>query len=111
MGALKKFAALVVVGFVVGSFAVGSTEAVAQSRTVTVDAPEVSAAVTGLRVAFLTDGGCTVQAEVSRRAEIVNALAVQPEPRAARAAVCGAALNAARAAARLDFGVGDGGVP
>jgi len=110
MNSLKEIATSLAVGFLLGS-AIVSTEADAQSRTIVVDAPEVSAAVTGMRVAFLSDAGCTIQAEVSRSAPVVDLLRAQPQPRNARAAVCNAALNAAQAAARLDFQVSDGGAP
>ena len=80
----------------------------AQTRTLTINAVQVGDSVTGGRVAFLTDGGCTLQAEISRAA---LAFVEQPAPQDGRAAICAAARNAFNASARLSFGVSDGGRP
>lgn len=83
-----------------------ATAAPAQEATKTVQITAGNVEVTGARIAFTADGGCTLQAEFT-----VPPLRIEAQPRQLKAAACTAARNQATRAATLDVGVSDGGAP
>jgi len=79
----------------------------AQQRTIVVTAQDVR--VSGARVAFTSDGGCTIQPECTTALPEVKC---DGSPQTYnRAGSCAAARQAAMRAATIDVGVSDGGVP
>ena len=70
--------------------------------------PEVSVTVRSASVDFLPDGGCLLYALASSG---VPGYSVEAKPYSFNGARCGVARAAALAAAKLDFGTGDGGRP
>lgn len=88
--------------------------AVAQNATTTVRAADVE--VSGARLSFLGDGGCSLQAELAVVAPSPK-LRVEPAPRAFNGSRCTAARTAVTRAAHLDVSaaagasVGDGSAP
>lgn len=70
--------------------------------------PEVSITVRSASVEFRPDGGCLVYAFANSG---VPGFAVESKPYPFNGARCNVARTAALAAAKLDFGTGDGGLP
>jgi hypothetical protein len=79
----------------------------AQSRVITITPADVQ--VTGGRVAFTDDGGCTLQPECTTT---IPGVRCDGSPQVWNgAAKCGAARTAVTRAANIDVGVSDGGLP
>lgn len=78
--------------------------ALAQDRSVTVS--EASVSLVKAELSFPSDGGCLVTVWVNALPDLQS-----PQPRAFNGARCNVVRNAALAAAKLDQGVGDGGLP
>lgn len=100
--------------FVLTLVVVSAVAAFAQNASTTVREADVR--VTGARLAFLPDGGCTVQPELEVVAPSPK-LRVEPAPRAFNGTRCSTARNAVTRAANLDVSaaagatVGDGSQP